>query len=153
MLFAGVILPLTFITIFTAEMLWIWHSVEDFTRDGARYAATHCWMGDNSNVLGYMQGNVPAMIDQQQFQSGGMATIQVLYYAQDAVSGTLSAFGGCGSECSAACMPDVVSVSVSNYQFARLSGFFKLPPVTMPAFTAQAPMESAGCDVTGTCVP
>ena len=29
--------------IFVAEMLWVWHSVVDFTRDGARYAATHCW--------------------------------------------------------------------------------------------------------------
>ena len=45
-LYAGVILPLTFMTIFVAEMLWIWHSVADFTRDGARYAATHCWMSD-----------------------------------------------------------------------------------------------------------
>ena len=153
LLFAGVILPLTFITIFTAEMLWIWHSVEDFTRDGARYAATHCWMSDNSNVLGYMQSHAPAMVDQQQFQAGGAASIQVQYFAQDPVAGTLSSYGGCASECSAACLPDAVSVSIANYQFARLSGFFKLPPVTIPPFTAQIPMESAGCDVTGTCLP
>ena len=63
-LYAGVILPLTFMTIFVAEMLWIWHSVADFTRDGARYAVTHCWMADGSNVTGYMQSHVPAMIDQ-----------------------------------------------------------------------------------------
>ncbi len=69
-LYAGVILPLTFMTIFVAEMLWVWHSVADFTRDGARYAATHCWTSDSSNALGYMTSHVPAMIDQQQFQSG-----------------------------------------------------------------------------------
>ncbi len=153
LLFAGVILPLTFMTIFVAEMLWIWHSVEDFTRDGARYAATHCWMADNSNVLNYMQSNAPAMIDQQQFQAGGTANIQVLYYAQDPIAGTLSPFAGCGSECSTACLPDAVTVSINNYQFTRFSGYFKLPPVTIPPFTAQVPMESAGCDVTGTCVP
>jgi hypothetical protein len=153
LLFAGVILPLTFMTIFVAEMLWIWHSVEDFTRDGARYAATHCWMPNASNVLGYMQSNVPAMIDQQQFQVGGAANIEVLYYAEDPVAGTLSPFSGCGSSCSANCIPDVVSVSVANYQFTRLSSYFKLPPVTIPPFTAQVPVESAGCDITGTCVP
>ena len=152
-LFTGVILPLTFITIFTAEMLWVWHSVEDFTRDGARYAATHCWISDNSNVLGYMQSHVPAMIDQQQFQAGGVASIQIQYFTQDPVAGTLSAFAGCGADCSATCLPDAVSVSIANYQFTRLSGFFKLPPVTIPPFTAQIPMESAGCDITGTCVP
>ena len=43
LLYAGVMLPLTFMVIFVAEMLWVWHSVIDFTRDGARYAATHCW--------------------------------------------------------------------------------------------------------------
>ena len=51
LLYAAVILPLTFMIIFVSEMLWVWHSVVDFTRDGARYAATHCWMGDGSNVL------------------------------------------------------------------------------------------------------
>ena len=41
LLYAGVILPLTFAIIFAAEMLWVWHSVVDFTRNGAQYAATH----------------------------------------------------------------------------------------------------------------
>ena len=45
-----VILPLTFMIIFTSELLWIWHSVADFTRDGARYAATHCWEGDGQRA-------------------------------------------------------------------------------------------------------
>jgi hypothetical protein len=41
--FAALIMPLTGMIIFTAQLLWIWHSVVDFTRDGARYATTHCW--------------------------------------------------------------------------------------------------------------
>ena len=53
LLYGGVILPLTFMLVFVAEMAWIWHSVVDFTRDGARYAATHCWEPDGSasNVI------------------------------------------------------------------------------------------------------
>src|SRR5437763_15888478 len=39
LLYGAVLLPLTFMVIFVAEMLWIWHSVADFTRDEARYAA------------------------------------------------------------------------------------------------------------------
>src|SRR6266849_3340200 len=69
-LYAGVIVPLTFAIIFVAEMLWVWHSVVDFTRDGARYAATHCWSADGQNVTAYMQTHVPRMIDMDQFQQG-----------------------------------------------------------------------------------
>ncbi len=54
LLYAGVILPLTFAIIFVAEMLWVWHSVVDFTRDGAQYAATHCWESNGQNVITYM---------------------------------------------------------------------------------------------------
>src|SRR5712675_608914 len=54
LLYGAVILPLTFMIVFVSEMLWVWHSVVDFTRDGANYAATHCWMGDGGNVTTYM---------------------------------------------------------------------------------------------------
>src|SRR5260370_18944430 len=76
----SVILPLTFMIIFTSELLWIWHSVADFTRDGARYAATHCWQSDGSNVLDYMKANVPLMPDRIQFQNGP-AQIAVNYFS------------------------------------------------------------------------
>ncbi len=150
LLYGAVVLPLTFMIIVIAQMLWIWHSVCDFTRDGARYAATHCWVGDGSNVITYMQAHVPAMIDQNQFQTGA-ATLQVSYFSQDPVSGTVAPFAGCAAECSANCIPDAVSVSVSSYQYLRFSGFFKLPPVTIPPFTTTVPMESAGCDEAGVC--
>jgi len=148
-LYAGVILPLTFMVVFVAEMLWVWHSAADFTRDGARYAATHCWMADNSNVLQYMQTHVPRMIDMDKFQSG-VAGIQVQYFTSNP-DGSQAPFDS--STCGSVCVPDTVSVSITNYQFLRFSGFFRLPPVTMPPFTTSVPMESAGFqDASGACV-
>ena len=147
-LYAAFILPLTFMVIFVAEMLWIWHGVSDFTRDGARFAATHCFQTGGTNVTGYMQAHVPPIVDQMQFQNGD-AVIRVQYFSAG-LDGSLSPFAptpDCGD-----CLPDTVSVSVSNYQFARLAGFLRLPPVTMPAFTTNLPMESAGFqDASGVC--
>jgi len=148
LLYSAVIVPLVFMCIFVAQMLWVWHSVVDFTRDGARYAATHCWMADSGNVLQYMQSHVPLMIDQNQFQTNG-ALIQIQYFQRDPASGALSAFSGNSGECSAGCIPDAVSVGVANYQFFRFSTFMKLPPVTIPPFTTNLAMESAGCDESG----
>jgi len=152
LLYSAVIVPLVFMCIFVAQMLWVWHSVVDFTRDGARYAATHCWMADSGNVLQYMQSHVPLMIDQNQFQTNG-ALIQIQYFQRDPASGALSAFSGNSGECSAGCIPDAVSVGVANYQFFRFSTFMKLPPVTIPPFTTNVAMESAGCDESGNCLP
>ena len=144
LLYAGVALPLTFMIVFVSEMLWIWHSVADFTRDGARYAATHCWASDGGNVLAYMQAHVPPMIDMLQFQTNA-AGITVQYW--DASGQPFD-----GSVCGAVCVPDSVTVSVTNYQFLRFSSFFRLPPVTMPPFTTTLPMESAGFDEAGNCI-
>jgi hypothetical protein len=152
LLYAAAILPLTFMIIFVAEMLWTWHSVVDFTRAGAQFAATHCWEADGSasNVLNWMQTHVPLMIDQQQFQTNA-AGIQVQYFSQ-ASDGTLTALSSC-SDGGAICEPDVVSVSITTYQFTRFSSFFKLPNVQMPPFTTTIPMESGGYqDASGTCV-
>jgi hypothetical protein len=151
LLYSAVILPLTFMGVFVAEMLWTWHSVADLTRRGAQFAATSCWTADGSagNVIAYMQTTVPPMIDMDQFQNGA-AGIQVQYFTQNP-DGTLTAFDGnnCGG---GVCIPDSVSVSVTTYQYRRFSGFFKLGPVTMPPFTTTVPMESAGYrDASGTC--
>lgn len=152
LLYAGVILPLTFAVVFASEMFWVWHSVVDFTRDGARYAASHCWQSGADNVLGYMRTHVPRMIDMDQFQSGS-AEIVVEYFSLDPDSGTLVDFT-CDTDCSANCVPDAVSVRINNYQFQRFVNFLKLPPVTMPDFRTSMPMESAGCDPEqGTCLP
>lgn len=70
LLYAAVIVPLTFGVVFVSEMYWVWHSMVEFTRDGARYASTHCWESGGQNVLSFMQTHVPRTIDQNQFQSG-----------------------------------------------------------------------------------
>src|SRR5216683_4500576 len=98
--FLVVILPLSFAIIFTAQLLWVWHSVVDFTRDGARYATTHCWQGSGDNVISYMRTHVPLMVDQDQFQQG-QANIVVQYFSRDPASGTLTDFSCNGGECSA----------------------------------------------------
>lgn len=144
-LYASVILPLTFMTIFASQAVWIWHGVVEFTRDGARYAATHCVTTD---VVAYMQSHVPPIIDQFQFQSG-QAIISVEYLTVN-TDGTTTPYSADG--CSGLCVPDSVSVSVSGYTFGRLAGFLKLPGIVMPSFTTNLPIENAGYqDATGSC--
>jgi hypothetical protein len=142
-MYSAVFLPLTFMTVFVSQALWIWHGMVEFTRDGARYAATHfCGQADGSNVLTYMQSHVPPIVDQAQFQAGGSATILVQYTYAEGVDSSL-----CGS-----CVPDSVTVSVTGYTFGRLAGFLRLPGIAMPPFTTNLPIESAGLDSTGTSV-
>ena len=148
----SVILPLTFAIIFTSELLWIWHSVADFTRDGARYAATHCWQADGSNVVNYMKANIPLMPDQAQFQNGP-AEIVVTYFSRDPDTGDLLPFS-CGGDCSTACIPDVVTVAITGYQFSSFVTTLGIPPINIPDFHTSVPVESAGCDPEqGVCLP
>ena len=153
LLFGGVLLPMLFMVVFIARGLWVWHSVADFTRYGARYAATHCWEPDGSasNVIAFMQANVPPMVDMNQFQNG-QALVTVQYFSENP-DGTTTLFDG--SSCAGGiCVPDTVSVSVSNYNFIGLSPYFSLPTVPIPDFTTSEPMENAGYqDASGVCVP
>src|SRR5690349_23617589 len=89
--YVGVLLPLTFGLIFTSQLLWVWHSVNDFTRQGAGYASTHCWQSSAGNVIDFMRTNVPPMIGQDQFRNG-TAQISVTYTAKDLDSGQLVPF-------------------------------------------------------------
>ncbi len=145
LVWAAVIMPLTAILIFTAEMLWVWHSVTDFTREGARYAVTHCYQGNGENVRTYMRANVPKMIDQDQFRDGG-AEIDVVYFQRNADTGAIEDFTCAGAECSRDCIPDIVSVRITNYQFTKLFSFFGLQPVSLPNLSTTLAMESAGCN-------
>ena len=149
---ATVVLPLTFMIVFTAQLLWVWHSVVEFTREGARYATTHCWQSDTQNVVNYMQQHVPPMVDMNQIQ-GGEAEIEVTYFSRDPESGQLTDFN-CDGDCSTLCIPDAVTVRLKNYQFRQFMAYLGLPPVTIPDFYTTLPMESAGCDPEqGTCLP
>ena len=115
--FAGIVFPLTFAIVYTSQLLWIWHSVNDFTRQGASYASTHCWESSAGNVTDFMRANVPPMIDRDQFQNSQVA-INITYAAKDPDSGQLVPFS-CDSECSTTCIPDTVSVSLSRTARAR----------------------------------
>jgi hypothetical protein len=150
---ATVMIPLTFAIIFTAELLWVWHSVVEFTRDGARYATTHCWQSDGQNVADYMKQHVPPMVDSSQI-TGGDAEISISYYSRDPESGTLVDFACDGGDCSSMCIPDAVTVRLKNYQFRYFVSYLGLPAVSIPDFYTTLPMESAGCDPEqGTCLP
>ena len=142
--YGAVLLPLTFGLIFISQLLWTWHSVNDFTRQGAGYAATHCWESSAGNVIDFMHANVPPMIDQSQFLYGPVQ-ISVTYSSLDPATGELTPFQ-CSSDCSISCIPDTVSVSVTGYQFGTFFTSLGLSPITIPDFRTSQPMEGAGCD-------
>ncbi len=152
-IYSAVIMPLTFGVIFGAELLWVWHSVAEMTREGARYAATHCWDGTGENVRTYMQSHAPLMVDRNQFQTGE-AEITVEHFRRNADTGTLEEFSCDQGECSTQCVPDVVTVRVANYSFRRFLSYLGLAGVPLPDLRTTVPMESAGCDPEqATCVP
>jgi hypothetical protein len=141
----GLYVPLTMMIVFTAQLLWVWHSVVEFTREGARYAATHCYQSGGSNVISYMRENVPLMVGRDEFRDG-QAEIEVSYFSRNAETGALDEFTCEGSECSRSCVPDAVRVRVVNYQFRAFVSYLGLPPVDLPNFQAIVPIESAGCN-------
>jgi hypothetical protein len=141
---ATVFFPLTMMLIFTTQLLWTWHSVVEFTREGARYAATHCYQGAGNNVVTYMQQNVPPVVDQDAL-TGGEAEIVVSYYQKNAETGDLEEFTCTGAECTRECVPDAVTVSLNNYQFNGFLGYLGLPAVALPNFSTTVAVQSAGC--------
>ncbi len=150
--YAGVLLPATFALLFTSQLLWVWHSVAIFTREGARYATTHCWQASGGNVVQFMKTNVPLTVDRGQFQNGPVL-ITVSYFSKDPDSGQLVPFT-CDTECSTQCIPDSVTVSVTGYEFRTFVTALGLPPVAIPDFRTSLAIESAGCDPEqGACLP
>lgn len=150
---AGVLLPVTMMLVFTAQLLWVWQSAVEWTREGARYAATHCYQGGGDNVRAWMRTHVPVNLDQQEF-SAGTAEIQLNYYTRNAETGTLEEFACSGGDCSTECVPDAVTVRITGYSYRTFLNYLGLPPVQMPNFMTSLPIESAGCDPeAGTCLP
>ena len=142
--YAFLFLPLSMMIIFTAQLLWVWHSAVEYTRAGARYASTHCYQAGGTNVITYMRANVPPMPDRDLFRDGS-AELEVTYYQRDSTTGELGEFTCPGSDCSRDCVPDMVRVRIVNYQFRGLQSYFGLPPVSLPNFQTSLPVESIGC--------
>jgi hypothetical protein len=148
-----ILLPLSFMFVFACQMLWVWHSVAEWTRAGAKYAATHCYQAGGDNVTNWMRENVPRMIDQERFRQGEVE-IAVEYFTQDPATGDPVEFTCEGPDCSVECIPEQVRITVSAYEFRRMFDVLGLAPVPLPDFRTSLSMEGAGCNPEdATCLP
>lgn len=148
MLMAGLI-PLTLGLIAFAQLAWTYHSLATLTRQGARYAATHCWVDDaGTNVVDWMQANAPPFIDRVRLSDGG-AQIQVAYWTHDFNTHESTQFSCASESCSPGCAPDAVSVGISGYQFAHLLTTLGFSPLPVPSFSTTVEMESVGANQDG----
>ncbi len=141
-----VMLPLTFGVVALADLAWTYHALVTLTRQGARYAATHCFQDDSgSNVATWMQANSPPFLDRPQLASG---TVQILvnYWSHDLANQVSNPFSSCGSTCTPQCVPDSVTVSISGYQFKHLLPLLGLQPLEVPGFSTTVEIQSAGGD-------
>ena len=142
---AGVI-PLTLGLFTFTEIAWTYHALVTLTREGARYAATHCWRDDGSNVITWMQANAPPFPDRPQLASGGIQ-IQVRYWMHDPVNHESAQFScSAASACSAECVPDSVTVSISGYEFNHFLTLLGLPALQVPPFSTTVEIEGAGAN-------
>ena len=143
LVFGTVVVPSVFGLLMVAQAVWTWGSVVHLTRLGAKYAATHCWQdASGSNVVNYMQSNAPPMMDRQQLVTGA-AQILVQYWTQDGANHQTVPFD-CAESCTAACVPDAVTVTVSGYRMGGLPQVLRLGTLGMPDFSTTMQVESAG---------
>lgn len=137
-----VIVPLTFGLIAFSEVAWTYHALTTLTRQGARYAATHCFQDESgSNVVSWMQANSPAFPDRPLLLTGGIQ-VQVNYWAHDLETHQTVPFS-CAGGCSPDCVPDSVTVSITGYEFTHFMSFLGLS-LLIPPFSTTVEMESAG---------
>ena len=137
------LVPLTLGILVFAELAWTYHALATLTRQGARYAATHCWQDDaGSNVVNWMQANSPPFLDRPQLLTGEVQ-IQVNYWMHDLTTRETVPFS-CADSCTPGCVPDSVTVSVSGYQFRHLLPLVGLQPMEVPSFSTTVEIESAG---------
>jgi len=139
------IVPLTLAFIAFVEVAWTYHALATITRQGARYASTHCWQDSaGSNVVNWLQMNAPAFPDRPQLLNGGIQLL-VTYWAHDPSTHQSIPFA-CGDSCSPQCVPDSVTVSVNGYEFSHLLPLLHLAPLRVPSFSTTVEMESVGAD-------
>ena len=146
-LLAVVLVPLTFGLIVVSELAWTYHSLVTLTRQGARYAATHCYMDSvGSNVTTWMLANSPPFIDRQKMEG----KIQVSYWVHhltdpnDPTTLVMDVFACEGELGTPACQPDSVTVSISGYRFTHLVTVIGMQPIQVPSFATTAEIESMG---------
>lgn len=144
-----VMLPLMIGLIAFAELAWTYHALVTLTRQGAQYAATHCFQDTGgSNVVAWMQQNAPPFLDKPQLV-GGQIQINVNYWTLDLPDQISAPFDGSScvvGSCTPECVPDAVTVGISGYTFQRLLPALGLQPLTVPAFSTTVEMESGGGD-------
>jgi hypothetical protein len=139
----AVIIPITFGLIAFTEIAWTYHALAAVTRQGAQYAATHCFQDDSgSNVVSWMEAHAPAFPDRALMASGGIQ-IQVNYWMHDSDTHQSIAFS-CGGGCSPDCVPDSVTVSIVGYQFSHFFSLLGLRPLQVPPFSTTVAIESSG---------
>lgn len=142
---AAGLLPLTLGLLAVAELVWTYHALTTLTRQGARYAATHCWRDDaGSNVVSWMEANAPPFIDRAQLQSGEVQ-ILVNYWSHDLTTHESAPFS-CSGSCTPECVPDSVTVRISGYEFGHLLRALGLLPLQVPPFSTTVEVQSAGAD-------
>lgn len=136
-----IMIPLTLGIVAIADVVWTYHALVTLTRQGAHYAATHCYLGDNGQaVTDWMKANAPPFLDKPNI--GATLQIQVNYWAHDFANNQSLAFSCAG----APCVPDAVTVSIINYQFTHLLPLLHLQPLQVPAFSTTVEVQSAGID-------
>ena len=113
LLFGGVVLPLTFMVVFMADAVDLAQRrrLHPLRRALRRHALLDV---DASNVIAYMKANVPPMVDRISFRTG-----------RPGISIPKTPTGPRPSTAALRrpCVPDTVSVSVTNYQFMRFTAF------------------------------
>jgi hypothetical protein len=140
---ALIVVPITLALLAFIELAWTYHALTTLTRQGARYAANHCWSDSSgSNVASWMQQNAPMFPDRAQLTSGAIQ-IQISYWRHDLETHTSVPFE-CGGGCSAECVPDSVTVSIVGYSFNHFLPLLGLQPLQVPPFSTTIEMQSAG---------
>lgn len=148
------IVPLTLALIGFAEVAWTYHALAALTRQGAQYAATHCWQDDaGSNVMNWMVANSPAFPDRPKLITGEIS-IQVQYWTNDSINHLTNSFTCGGTSCSIECVPDSVTVSITGYSFNHFLPYFGFAAFQVPSFSTTVEIQGSGANPeTGVSMP
>ena len=148
------LVPLSIAMLGFAEIAWTYHALATLTRQGAQYAATHCWQDDSdSNVINWMTANAPAFPDRSKLVTGEIP-IQVRYWTNDSANHLTNPFSCGGQSCSPECVPDSVTVSINGYYYNHFLPYFGFAPLLVPSFSTTMEIQGSGANSeTGVSLP